>query len=74
VRNNYIFIQLINASSQKVYFDNLQIIKQRANVLARMDYYPFGLQWSNSDPDESTSKYGHTSKEMQDREWSSTEG
>jgi RHS repeat-associated protein len=72
--NGYMYIYLLNASSQKVYFDNLQIIKQRANVLARMDYYPFGLQWANSDPDESASKYGHTSKEMQDREWSSTEG
>jgi RHS repeat-associated protein len=73
-QDGYVYIYLLNGSSQKVYFDDFRIIRQRANVLAQMDYYPYGLQWSNPSTENTRNKYWHTNKEMQDKEWSDTEG
>ena len=39
-QNGYIYIYVANESPTNVYFDNLQIIHEKSNVLELSDYYP----------------------------------
>ena len=43
-KNGYIYIYVANESPTDVYFDNLQIIHKKSNVLELSDYYPYGLR------------------------------
>ena len=43
-QNGYIYIYVANESPTNVYFDNLQIIHEKSNVLELSDYYPYGLR------------------------------
>ena len=73
-QDGYLYVFLVNGSFKRVYFDNLYITRRRAKVLQYMDYYPFGLQFTNQDLTDTRNQYGHTMKEMQDREWDATHG
>lgn len=71
-KSGYLYIYCSNESDQDVYFDNLQVVHNRAELLEERHYYPQGLVMTGLSSmafGKLPNDFGYQGKELQSREF-----
>jgi RHS repeat-associated protein len=76
-KNGYVYVFCSNESNYNVFFDNLQVIHTKGQLLEETHYYPFGLVMSGISSKSASSlinRQKFTGKELQSQEFSDGSG